>query len=66
MVADVAEGVVREGMVVDGARRREGRAHPSRRPAWKVRYAFRQWRGAESSGGSEGEGNEPIQTDTGY
>ena len=37
VTAEVAEDVVREGMVVDGARVREGGAHPSRCPAWKVR-----------------------------
>ena len=37
VAAEVAEGVVREGMAVDGAGAREGRAHPSRCPAWKVR-----------------------------
>ena len=31
-----------------------------------ARFALRQWRRADGSGGSEGKGNEPIQTDTRY
>ena len=31
-----------------------------------ARFALRRWRGEDGSGGSEGEGNEPIQIDTRY
>ena len=37
VAAEVAEGVVREGMVVDGAGGTESRAHSSRCPTWRVR-----------------------------
>ena len=37
MAAEVAEGVVRERVVVHGAGGWGGRANPSRRSAWKVR-----------------------------
>ena len=36
MAVEVAEGVVHEGMLVDGAGGREGRAHPSRWSEWTV------------------------------
>ena len=31
-----------------------------------ARFALRRWRRADGSGGSEGKGNEPIQTDMWY
>ena len=37
MAADLADGVVREGIVADGVGEREGRAYPIRCPAWNVR-----------------------------
>ena len=37
VVMEVAKGVIRKIMVVDGSEGREGRAHPSRCPTWKVR-----------------------------
>ena len=40
--------------------------HPSRFQSWKVRGFRSVGRGADGSGGSEGEGNEPIPTDTQY
>ena len=31
-----------------------------------ARFALRRWRGSDGSGGSEGNGNEPIQTNKRY